>query len=51
VEKVVLFGGVLDVGIDQQGIGLGMDVLHHNLKTVEAAGFGVLYLVQEIDML
>jgi hypothetical protein len=26
-----------------------MDVLHHNLKTVEAAGFGVLDLVQEID--
>jgi len=49
VEKVVLFGGVLDVGIDQQRIGLGMDVLHHNLKTVEAAGFGVLDLVQEID--
>ena len=49
VKKVILFGRVLDVGVNQQGIGLGMDVLHHNLKTIEATGFGVLDLVQEVD--
>lgn len=30
--------GVLDVSVNEQRVGLSMDVLHHNLKAVEALG-------------
>ena len=31
-------GGLLDVGINEEGVGLGVDVLHHDLETVETTG-------------
>jgi hypothetical protein len=59
LEEVCTTCGVLDVGVDEEGIGLGMDVLpvgqrrtvqslwkdlHHDLETVEALGLGGLDL-------
>lgn len=49
VKEVVFLGGILDIGINEQGIGLGVDVLDHDLVPVEAPGFGILDFVQEID--
>jgi len=48
VEEAVFFLGILDIGIDEQGIGLGMDILHHDLEAIEAAGFGELHFAHEI---
>jgi hypothetical protein len=62
LEEVCTTCGVLDVGVDEKGVGLGMDVLpvgqqrtdgslwedlHHDLETVEALGFGGLDLRRE----
>jgi hypothetical protein len=41
---VGLLLGVLDVGVDQQGVHLGVDVLDGDLEAVEAAGLGDLDL-------
>ena len=38
---------VLDVCIDEQAVHLGVDVLHHDLKAIEAASFGYLYFTAE----
>lgn len=42
-EEVVLLVEVLDVGVNEEGVGLGVDVLHRNLKAVEAARLGDLH--------
>jgi hypothetical protein len=39
IKKVKFLILVLDVGIDEEGVCLGMDVFHRDLKAVEAAGF------------
>ncbi len=48
-QQVVLLGGVSNVGIDQQRVGFGVDILHRDLETVEALGFGVLHFAEEVD--
>jgi hypothetical protein len=40
--------GILDQGVDQQAVGLAVDVLHHDLEAVEEARLGVLHLVEEV---
>ena len=49
IEQVLLLLAVLDVGVDEEGVGLGMDVLHGDLESVEAAGLGTLDLGGEIS--
>ncbi len=48
LEEPVLFGGVLDICINEEGVSLSMHVLHGNLESVEAASLGPLYLVAEV---
>lgn len=47
VEQICPLRVLLDVGVDQEGVGLGVDVLHHDLETVEAARLGDLDLAAE----
>lgn len=47
-EEVVLLVEVLNVGVDEEGVGLGVDVLHGDLKTVEAARLGDLHFRAEL---
>lgn len=44
IEKVSALGGLLDVGVNEQRVGFGVDVLHHDLETVEASSLGNLNL-------
>ena len=37
IEEMGLLGGLLDVGVNEQRVGLRVDILHHDLETVEAA--------------
>lgn len=37
VEEICALLLLLDVCVDEQGVGLGVDILHHDLETVEAA--------------
>ena len=48
VEELLLLVLVLDVGIDQQRVGLGVDVLHCNLESVEAPGLRDLHLAAKL---
>ena len=48
LEEELLLLGVGDEGVDQEGVGLGVDVLHHHLEAVEAAGLGHLDLSAEL---
>ena len=48
VEQVLLLLSVLDVGVDEEGVGLGVNVLHGDLESVEAAGLGTLDLGGEV---
>ena len=48
LEQVLLFVFVLDVGVDEEGVGFGVDVLHGDLETVKAAGFGDLNFGAEL---
>ena len=47
VEEVLALLGLADVGVNEERVGLGVDVLHHNLKAVEASGLGGLHLGAE----
>ena len=47
VEEVLALRGVRDVRVDEKGVRLGVDVLHHNLESIEAPGLGCLDLVAE----
>lgn len=47
VEEVGAAGGILDVGVDEERVGLGVDVLHHDLEAVEAASLRDLDLTAE----
>ena len=47
VEEVLPLGGLADVGVDEKGVGLGVNVLHHDLETVEAARLRDLDLARE----
>jgi len=46
-EEMLLLLGVLDVGIDEEGVSLGVDVLHHHLEAVKGTSLGDLHLVGE----
>ena len=47
VEEVLALLRVLDVGVNEERVCLGVDVLHHDLETVEAPRLGGLHLVGE----
>ena len=47
IEEVGALLGLLDISVDEQGVGLGVDVLHHDLEAVEATGLGNLDLSTE----
>jgi len=47
VEEVLALRLLLDVGVDEERVGLGVNVLHHNLETVEAASLWDLNLSAE----
>ena len=48
VEQELAFLGVLDVGVDQQGVGFGVDVLDCDLEPVETLGLRDLDLGGEV---
>ena len=48
VQESHLFTSVLDVGINQQGVSFGVDVLDSDLESVEASALGRLKLGHEI---
>ena len=47
IEQVITLGGVLDVCVDEKGVRFRMNVLHHDLETVEAPCFGGLDFIGE----
>ena len=47
VEKICTLFLLFDVCVDKQGVCLGVDVLHHDLETVEAACLWYLHLTAE----
>jgi hypothetical protein len=47
VEEIGALGRLLDVGIDEEGVCFGVDVLHHDLKAVKASSLGDLNLAAE----
>lgn len=47
VEEVGTLLLLLDIGVNQQGVRFGMDVLHHDLETVEASSFRYLNFTAE----
>lgn len=47
VEQVCALLGLADVCVDEERVGFGVDVFHHNLEAVEASRFGNLYLARE----
>lgn len=47
VKEVGALLGLLDVGVDEKGVCLGVDVLHHDLETVEATSLRDLDLATE----
>lgn len=44
IKEVGTLLGLLDIGVDEQGVSFGVDVLHHDLEAVEATGLGDLDL-------
>lgn len=40
VEEVCALLGLLDVGINEERVGFGVDVFHHDLETVETTSLG-----------
>lgn len=47
VEEIGTLGGLLNVGVDEKGVSLGVNVLHHDLEAVEAARLGDLDFARE----
>jgi len=47
VEEIGALGRLLDVGIDEEGVCFGVDVLHHDLETVKASSLRDLNLAAE----
>ena len=48
VEEFMFFLRIFNIGIDQQRIGFGMDVFHHDLETIKASCFGQLHFAHKI---
>ena len=47
IEEVCFLRLLLDVCVDEKGVCLGVDVLHHDLETVEASCLGNLDFTAE----
>ena len=47
IEKVCLLSLLLDVCVDEEGVCLRVDVLHHNLEAIEASCLGDLDFTAE----
>ena len=47
VEEVSTLFLLFDVCVDEEGVCLGVNILHHDLKTIEAAGLGDLHFAAE----
>lgn len=47
-KEVVLLIQILDVSVDEEGVGLGVDVLHGNLEAIEAPGLRYLNFRAEL---
>ena len=47
IEEICSLLLLLDVCVDEQRVCLGMDVLHHDLETIEATCFGYLHFTAE----
>src|SRR6266508_2052293 len=47
VKEVITLDRVFDIGVNEERVGFGMNVFHHDLETVEATGFGSLNFVGE----
>jgi hypothetical protein len=45
VEEELPHSGVYDVGVDEEGVCLGMNLLHNNLEAIEATSFSGLDFV------
>lgn len=48
IEKSVFFYGILNVSIDQERVGFGVNVLDGNLEAIEATSLGNLDLAHEL---
>ncbi|KAK7434440.1 hypothetical protein VKT23_020210 [Stygiomarasmius scandens] len=48
VKEVVALGGVLDAGVDEERVCFGVNVLHHDLETVESTSLGGVDFVGEM---
>eukprot|EP00438_Fugacium_kawagutii_P005425 Skav226181 [mRNA] locus=scaffold2212:54448:54891:- [translate_table: standard] len=48
IKKVILLLWVLDVLLDQQGIGLGVDVFHSNLEAIKGPSLRNLHFRREL---
>lgn len=40
VKQILALLGLLNVRVDEQGVGFGVDVLHHDLESIEATRLG-----------
>lgn len=47
IKEVCALLGLLDVSVNQERVGLGVNVLNHDLETIEAAGLGNLHFSTE----
>jgi predicted TIM-barrel fold metal-dependent hydrolase len=47
VEEILALGWVLDVCVDEKGVGLGVNVLHHNSEPTEATNLCCLNFIRE----
>ena len=47
IEEVGALLGLLDVCIDEERVGFRVNVLNHDLESIEAASFGDLHLIAE----
>ena len=47
VEEICALLRLADIGVDEEGVGLGVDVLHHDLEAVKAARLGYLHLTRK----
>ena len=45
IEQVLALHRVLDIGVNEKGVCLQVDVFHHNLEAIEASSFCSLNLV------
>jgi hypothetical protein len=48
IKEVITLGGVLDVSINEERVSFGVDILRHDLETVEAVRLGHLNFIGEM---